>query len=50
MNGPPIIKTITKDVKAAALGITRAPQNTVFGWAKKKRKPKFPEKAPKKKK
>ncbi|MBH90412.1 MAG: bifunctional N-acetylglucosamine-1-phosphate uridyltransferase/glucosamine-1-phosphate acetyltransferase [Magnetovibrio sp.] len=42
--------TITKDVKADALGITRAPQNTVFGWAKKKRKPKFPEKAPKKKK
>ena len=41
--------TITKDVKADSLSVTRAPQKTVDGWAKKNRELKALGKAKKKK-
>jgi len=41
--------TITKDVNADALSVTRAPQKSVDGWAKKKRKLKAAIKTKKKK-
>jgi bifunctional UDP-N-acetylglucosamine pyrophosphorylase/glucosamine-1-phosphate N-acetyltransferase len=41
--------TITKDVNADALSVTRAPQKSVDGWAKKNRELKATEKAKKNK-